>query len=174
MNLVNLNRDLTHVGDIKAAGYEFPATGVAIGKSCWVQNSTFVMPDVNSCLGGFTVAAPTAGNWSGIGCLIDGPRVDATPYRVKAHSAAEQAFLVVGHAPETPMGLSDVIENCIAIPFRGSLDEVVLLNVEDNPTFENRALCFAVAVGSGNTLTVSSISVQKLSKAPPRYASVTS
>ena len=174
MSIVNLNRDLVHVGDIKSTGYSFPATGVPIGKTCWVQNSTFVMQDANSAQGGYTPAAPTAGNWTGIGCLIDGPRVDATPYRVKAYCAAAQAYLVIGHAPETPMGMSDEIQNCIAVPFKGQLDEVLLLNVEDNPTFENRALCFAVAVGEGEASTVTHISVQKLSKAPPRYASVTS
>ena len=176
MNISNLNRDFVHLVDLNFADLEYP-TEAAMGKTCPVQNDTFVRADVSFARGGKVRGAVTAGSWTAIGALIEQPRDDATPYRIQAWCANEFAHLIIGYAPEAPSGLADVVSGVVSIPFRNEIDICALVPVLDKGNADYpKPLCVGVAVGEivAGATRECLVSVQKLSKAPPRYASVVS
>lgn len=117
--------------------------------------------------------------WSACGLFIEPPRENPIPYRVKAYatSEAEEIYLVVGFAGPAIVAASTRIYQVIALPMRlRSMDEILLIKPQGpgDPGFD-RALAFGVAVGqSQGAVTEFALSVQKMSEAPPKYASSTS
>ena len=118
--------------------------------------------------------------WTGSGLLMDQPNVDATPYRVKAYAAADNAFcyLFCGYAPSSPTGVDDIITSVIAWPIGSvggisTFNDLILLPAldEQSPDF-GKPIAFGVAVAmkSGTFSASYNISVQNLAKTAPQFA----
>lgn len=171
-NIINLQRDQFHIVNLDpSADLAYPA-GTAISTTV-PQTSSGTVNQVR----GFAratpgQAGPSAGNFAGIGVLMEYPTTDETPYRVKAYCGQSEAWVYVGYAPSSPTG-SDNINSAVLLPMNYEFDDVLLLPVlgSAHPFFE-RAIAIGIAIGDQNTgNTEAIISVQKLSVAAPQYAS---
>lgn len=170
-HLANLQRDQYHV--IIEPSVSFGSSTVK-NDSLVSSGPATVAIDAGMVYSINTTPTFTAGNWGGVGLYIQPPTDDNVPFRVKAHATAlRNTFLFVGRGPATPTGTNDNVSKVIALPFDGEIDEIILVRPLDpsDPEFNN-PLCIGVALAenAGNDIDVA-VSVQKLSKASPTYAS---
>jgi hypothetical protein len=118
----------------------------------------------------------TASNRKAIGCYIQAPIGDRTPYRVKAFAEGANGYsgfgIAVGYAPPSPTGSDDQIVEPVYFPFFKTFDDLIFIEPEaEGDTYEDRALCFALVI-QGNASGVADyifayLSVQNLGVKPP-------
>lgn len=176
MNLINLQRDMTHIPTKNP-------TALTYGTST-VQGTTVIVnadPTVNTDVGFARVNNASvnngAGFWQGMGVYMDPARVDSEPYRVKAFLSDlfTEKFVFVGIGPAAPTGGNDVINNCVVFPANKDFDDILLMYSLDSGDADfGKPLCFGVAYGEGVATPHATISVQRMARSTPRYASAVS
>jgi len=175
MSIVNIQRDFTLTVPGQTA-IALPAG--AINTDPLPVNADPVVYDdiasLNLVNGG--VISLAADYVSGAACYLLAPLGDRTPYRVKASVAITDTdtkrFIVVGYAPASITGTSDLIADPVYIPFIGQFDDLLLVPaVEELDPNYGRALAVGIVVYAGAQLTNESVqghlSVQRLGTKPP-------
>ena len=146
---------------------------------------TLANPEVDQALpvhevaaGAFTaVGTMTQDVGYSYGVKISQPTIETNPYRFKGYcdiaGAGDNVVMYfVGYAQSG----NDVVENPIYFPASadGRIDEILMIEPTQIAGFDTRALAFGclIVAGAPNADSVASLSVQRLSKAPPRYGAV--
>lgn len=171
----NIQRDGIFT-DLEATHYNWATATTTTGDTVKVNGDPSVYVDkafVKSDRG--ATCAPSATTLQAIGCFIQQPIGDRTPYRVKVScpiaDADGKAFIVIGYAPASPSGSDDILaanENAL-IPFENTFDDLIIIpSLPEGDALEDRALCFGIAVtGAFSEQLPAHLSVQNLGVKPP-------
>lgn len=176
--IVNVHRDALRVDLDQSVEQKTWSSDVANTTSTIVANCpTAVMVDWNRVQSDDNAAySIAANNKKAIGCYIQQPQGDRTPYRVKAYAHAASGgieFLVaVGYAPGTITGSDDTISEVVYLPFDHKFDDLIMVeNEPEGDTYANRPLFFGIVAqspsgGAGDYLRAA-LSVQNLGISAP-------
>lgn len=170
MSIVNLQRDGFWVPSAHSQNVQWGDQQAVNTTSLDVNADATVYEDAAK-VWAMSAHTITAGQWRGIGAYIKQPVIDNVPYRVKAYADQDlRPLLIVAIAPATITGSDDHVTPLIVCPFDdGKVDELFMVPVI--PTFEDRALCFAIAATqSSANEEIAALSVQRLATAPPTMA----
>lgn len=177
---VNIQRDGSYVKVESAAGkLSFPAGNDPTSATLIVNAKTTVFD-----MYGYAQLAPSKYSIIGdqlntIGLYMDPPRLDRYPYRVKVSVAASDSIgqnvnmvLIVGYAPETIVGLDDEVAFPQYIPFRDTMDDLIIIEpLPSGDALEDRPLYFGLGVQPIEDIAsdhvYGHISVQNLGIRPP-------
>ena len=174
-NLVNLDRD-GFFTTLKTADELSWSTGVAVGDTINCNSSGTVNAIYGSARSDKSVAPSiTAGQWEAIGVLMEPPKDDMVPYRLKAYTNTAYNVLEIGigYAPSSPTGSDDAITPLAVFPMtHNCFDEIFMIPALDSGDGDyGKAICFlgAVTFNTGSTPANFALSVQRLATAPPPY-----
>lgn len=173
-NLINLQRDMFHVKVPSEQSALVYSNETVLGQNSLNAKSDGVVYTDIGYAKSFDQQAVTAGNWVSMGVVMQPPILEATPYRIKAY-CNEGAAVVIGYVVSAFTGNNDAVSDIMVFPLNGGVfDDIVLITPEPvGGADDDKPIYFGIAQGelSSQAGTLASISVQRMSVAPPQYSS---
>ena len=171
-HLANLQRDQFHVNAQNSLLTLSSAS--TVGQSVLANHSNNVQLDASGRGLLSTSITTAAGSWRSFGNIIQGNRTgdERESYRFKAYATGiKEMWAVLGFLPASPTGTDDAVSKVQAFPMEnGYFDEVIMLKI--NEIDLGLPMFFGVAFGESTSSLLSAyVSVQRMSIAPPQYAS---